>query len=44
MHFKGKREEKCILTPRGLSEFCVVVIVIINTVPFGTAKFGGRST
>jgi hypothetical protein len=32
------------VTPRGLSEFCVDVIIIIKTVPFGTWKFGERST
>ncbi len=28
--------ETCVLTPLGLAEFCVDVITIINTVPFGT--------
>ncbi len=40
----GEKEKNCLLTPYGLAESLVDVITIITTVPFGTWKFGGKST
>ena len=37
-------DKECLLTPRGLSAFSVDVIIIINTVPFGTCKLGCKTT
>ena len=38
------KQNKCLLTPNGLAKSLVDEIVIITMVPFGTWKFGGKST